>query len=409
MIGNIAQNGIRKTYRNQPMPGVSTPTTVNRPMIPKMNAPIRMRSLIDRSGPSSPRARACALLGAAVGVSPAAARFALAGGRGSRSTPSSTPRSKSPALKCGAITLRMMRLACEIGEPAFEAVADFDAHLALGRDDDERAPVVLALLPSFHDSNTATAYSSMLSPPSERTVSTATWSVVASSCAFRSAVTRLGGVRRTASPRCRRRGRSERECRGSRRTRRTRGSASSDGKGAQPRRSCAFLRRARCRRARSLRAPSNVAVCVQQGLQRSRNRPRMPRRVAAATGAARMAAAIAIELRRRRVSRETGSGRTTMTRSKRLTSTQHRAPRRGTENLALEEHRRSRTAAPPLRRARDRAKAARPAEEAAAAQTAPAPSIAIASKRERGDAAPVGQRTAERAPTASAPSAEPIA
>ncbi len=49
-IGNIAQNGIRKTYRNQPTPGVRTPITVKRPMIPKMNAPSRMRSGQGMSG-----------------------------------------------------------------------------------------------------------------------------------------------------------------------------------------------------------------------------------------------------------------------------------------------------------------------------------------------------------------------
>jgi hypothetical protein len=42
--GNIAQNGIRKTYRNQPTPGVMMPMKVNSPMMPKMNAPSRILS-----------------------------------------------------------------------------------------------------------------------------------------------------------------------------------------------------------------------------------------------------------------------------------------------------------------------------------------------------------------------------
>ena len=40
----------------------------------------------------------------------------------------------------------MMRLRRDVGQRAFETVADFDAHLAIVRHDDDQHAVVLALL-----------------------------------------------------------------------------------------------------------------------------------------------------------------------------------------------------------------------------------------------------------------------
>src|SRR5437763_14621631 len=107
MIGNIDQNGIRNTYRNQPMPGVMMPTKVNSPRMPKMNPPSRMRSGQPSGGPLKCRnsldAREPLASDSAATVLPSSVAMIA-------STPSEMPLSKSPALNDGVMTLRMMRL-----------------------------------------------------------------------------------------------------------------------------------------------------------------------------------------------------------------------------------------------------------------------------------------------------------
>ena len=91
MIGNIAQNGIRNRYRNQPTPGVMMPTIVNRPMMPKMKQPSRIR--IGHGGSSGSSIPAKLTLpppedaGSAAGSAPPSSRARIA------STPACTPPS----------------------------------------------------------------------------------------------------------------------------------------------------------------------------------------------------------------------------------------------------------------------------------------------------------------------------
>ena len=59
------------------------------------------------------------------------------------STPRVTPPLKSPALKRGAMALVMMTLDERVGQRAFEAVADLDAHAALVRRHQQQDAVVL--------------------------------------------------------------------------------------------------------------------------------------------------------------------------------------------------------------------------------------------------------------------------
>lgn len=79
------------------MPGVSTPITVKSPMMPKMKAPIRIRSVSGRSGtwmPESPDSLSEAVSdGVAAAGAPLPSNCATIA-----ATPSSTPRSKSPTL-----------------------------------------------------------------------------------------------------------------------------------------------------------------------------------------------------------------------------------------------------------------------------------------------------------------------
>jgi hypothetical protein len=69
----------------------------------------------------------------------------------------------------------MMRLATRIGNRAFEAVADLDAHLAVVLGDDDEMPSSAPLRPIFHASATRIEYCSMLSGWVVGTSRTAIW------------------------------------------------------------------------------------------------------------------------------------------------------------------------------------------------------------------------------------------
>ena len=71
-----------------------------------------------------------------------------------RLMPAAMPPAKSPLLKRGVITSSMMRLRGDVGQRAFQAVADLDAQLAVVLGDDEQRAVVDLLaadLPGLRD------------------------------------------------------------------------------------------------------------------------------------------------------------------------------------------------------------------------------------------------------------------
>ena len=170
------------------MPGVITPMMVKRPMMPKMNAPSRMR--IGHGGRSAPRRRelpnATDALASEDGVVGSPARAPrLRAARRSRRRRRSTPPSKSPALNCGVITLRMIRLADRVGAACPRGRSRprcASCGPSARRRRARRCPCPSGRASTA--SNTRFAYSSMLSPPIVGTVSTTIWLVVLSSCAF---------------------------------------------------------------------------------------------------------------------------------------------------------------------------------------------------------------------------------
>ena len=110
-IGNMAQKGIKNRYMNHPNPGVKIPSIVNNPIIPKINAPKRIRMPRGISGLSrsakfedSDEPDVSARPSTVVGSAPS--RIVI-----TAFTPSVIPVSKSHSLKQGAIMFWMIRLA----------------------------------------------------------------------------------------------------------------------------------------------------------------------------------------------------------------------------------------------------------------------------------------------------------
>ena len=97
------------------------------------------------------------------------------------STPRVIPPAKSSARNRGMIAFSMMSLETSVGERAFEAVADLDAHLALVRRHDQQHAVVLVLLPDLPVAAELTPKSSIEVPCSDFSVTTTSWSVVLAS------------------------------------------------------------------------------------------------------------------------------------------------------------------------------------------------------------------------------------
>ena len=306
--------------------------------MPKMNAPSRMRiGHGGRSGLESPRRRTA--LVADDGWSAAIRRRPRL--PSSCATIACTP-SLDAAVEVVRLELRRHDVADDaarrrVGQRAFEAVADLDAHLAVVRHDDDEHAVVLALLaelPRFEHARRV-LLDALAAERGHRQHHDLVGGL--SSCALSVCAMLLAARRATGSRRCRRRDRSDR----ARRRRPTRARPASARQATARRARCARAHRspvlantsrraARSRRARRRRSPL-------AGAARSIARARRSARRGAPCAARIIGAMIASHSAARTRPSKPMSARTTTRRSSRLTSSRMAVRPRRREELRVEE------------------------------------------------------------------------
>ena len=192
MIGNIAQNGIRKRYRNQPTPGRHHADDGEEPDDAEDE---RAEQDAHRPRRQLGRLRTCRGSRAGARSDDGVVGRGLASPDSSSATIAVTPLLDA-AVEIVALELRRHLVADDaarhrVGQRAFEAVAHLDAHLAVLRRDDDQHAVVLALLPDLPLGEHAVGDTPRCCPGRwSATVSTTTWLVVRSSCALSAAVSR---------------------------------------------------------------------------------------------------------------------------------------------------------------------------------------------------------------------------